>query len=754
MKLSLNFSLYKGTTKLKDWWKAVKSHFEAVQTAHNALEDEVAAEKTRLSTEITQRTNDVNELQGYIDSEIGQIRNDMEFKTMTYIGKYPYFGEDDTLGETFFYLKNEGPTTDRILVNDEIGYILSEPILAGDTRLCIVTKGCVTGADLEWGFIYVIPKSDHIGAETNERKSEDKKLSNRVDVLEGEVAGLTVKEVVMKSPMGCSEQLSSDYRSYNVDVNVDEYTISAYGKQYHSIGYTFPAEFRECSGYLYAVITILPDGEIDNEDGGIYNADDLNGITRQSDGSYKVMWLIGQGHHYYAPGPENEPAANYSFQQIENGTHITFYNEGDWHGKLEAEEAERITEDEVIKSELTSLSALVSTLSSLTTEHQIFVPCDGDHDELKLQAAIDSAPENSVIYPVGTCVITNDNIQMGVGGMADTYGAILNIKEKCTLDGRYCHSMTFVNSNPQTNQVIFLLQANTKMKNLDFSEDLNSTANPPVPSVIYNRSVCEISNCKFTDLTDTGASQNKIISITGSGNVFKDNTLSRLHFSAYPSSSSDRIAITADVTGNTFAEGYADSQNSSEMMSFTGLVSNNRFDNMELLGGAISFYGGIREGVHGNKFNRMPNAQFDFHCSVVANTFATCSAETERMSLIQLSGSASNQTLFTANTLSAIRATADNVSLISVTGEYCKVSDNIIVITQAVGETAGIDTIGKAQVHHNTVKLSAFAANSTTLDVFRGSDGAVITDNITDATSLGTFDDTCVVERNITAEVS
>lgn len=57
MKLNLNFSLYKGTTKLKDWWKAVKSHFEAVQIAHNALEDEVAAEKTRLGTEITQRTN-------------------------------------------------------------------------------------------------------------------------------------------------------------------------------------------------------------------------------------------------------------------------------------------------------------------------------------------------------------------------------------------------------------------------------------------------------------------------------------------------------------------------------------------------------------------------------------------------------------------------------------------------------------------------------------------------------------------------
>lgn len=540
------------------------------------------------------------------------------------------------------------------------------------------------------------------------------------------------------------------------------YTIFAYGTRCQSAGYSAPAAFTPSvsgdygisEGYVYAAVTFSPSGHISSEEAEISSAGNLTGITIQSDGDYKVMWLVGKGYYEIEGDPDDPnaaPSRHYNFTQTENRARITFYSENGLYRQLEAEATERTTADTALDGKI---KAVKDAVGLSTTNHEIHVQCDGDHDELKLQAAIDSVPENSVIYPVGTCVITNDNIQMGVGGMADTYGAILNIKEKCTLDGRYCSSMTFVNSNPQTNQVIFLLQANAKMKNLDFSEDLNSTANPPVPSVIYNMSVCEISNCKFTDLTDTGASQNKIISITGSGNVFKDNTLSRLYFSDYSSSSSARIAITADVTGNTFAEGYADSQNSSEMMSFTGLVSNNRFDNMKLLGGAISFYGGIREGVCGNKFKGMFNTRLDFRCSVTANTFAMCSIETEWMSLIQLSGSASNQTLFTANTLSAIRAAADNVSLISVTNEYCKVSDNILVITQAVGETAGIDTIGKAQVHHNTVKLSAFAANSTTLDVFRGSDGAVITDNITDAASLGTFDDTCVVERNITAEVS
>ncbi|MCI8404166.1 MAG: hypothetical protein HFE49_04610 [Clostridia bacterium] len=46
VKLNLDFSLYKGKTRLKHWWPKVKEHFTQVQTAHNALEDTVSAHKT------------------------------------------------------------------------------------------------------------------------------------------------------------------------------------------------------------------------------------------------------------------------------------------------------------------------------------------------------------------------------------------------------------------------------------------------------------------------------------------------------------------------------------------------------------------------------------------------------------------------------------------------------------------------------------------------------------------------------------
>lgn len=39
MKLNLDFALYKGKTRLRDWWKQVKAHFVEVQDAINELDD-------------------------------------------------------------------------------------------------------------------------------------------------------------------------------------------------------------------------------------------------------------------------------------------------------------------------------------------------------------------------------------------------------------------------------------------------------------------------------------------------------------------------------------------------------------------------------------------------------------------------------------------------------------------------------------------------------------------------------------------
>ena len=96
MKLNLDFSLYKGTTRLRVWWKEVKKHFEAVQKAHNDLEDTHAQDKKALTDadaaeksareaadrELGQRiTNEANARQN-ADNELGErITNETNART-------------------------------------------------------------------------------------------------------------------------------------------------------------------------------------------------------------------------------------------------------------------------------------------------------------------------------------------------------------------------------------------------------------------------------------------------------------------------------------------------------------------------------------------------------------------------------------------------------------------------------------------------------------------------------------------------
>lgn len=80
--LNLDFSLYKGNTLLKQWWKIVKSHFIEVQTAHNELEEALAAEErarkatdAALAQEETVRADSDKALQTKIETET-ERRND------------------------------------------------------------------------------------------------------------------------------------------------------------------------------------------------------------------------------------------------------------------------------------------------------------------------------------------------------------------------------------------------------------------------------------------------------------------------------------------------------------------------------------------------------------------------------------------------------------------------------------------------------------------------------------------------------
>ncbi|MBQ2664520.1 MAG: hypothetical protein IJG16_10305, partial [Clostridia bacterium] len=61
MKLNLDFALYKGKTRLREWWKVVKTHFIEVQDAINELDTDIsneAATRDRVDTAIMQNLTD------------------------------------------------------------------------------------------------------------------------------------------------------------------------------------------------------------------------------------------------------------------------------------------------------------------------------------------------------------------------------------------------------------------------------------------------------------------------------------------------------------------------------------------------------------------------------------------------------------------------------------------------------------------------------------------------------------------------
>ncbi len=77
MKLNLDFSSYKGATLLKDWWKRVKEHFEAVQEAVNAndaaITKEVSDRKSAVSGEASARQSADTALGQRIDGKADAV---------------------------------------------------------------------------------------------------------------------------------------------------------------------------------------------------------------------------------------------------------------------------------------------------------------------------------------------------------------------------------------------------------------------------------------------------------------------------------------------------------------------------------------------------------------------------------------------------------------------------------------------------------------------------------------------------------
>ena len=229
MKLNLNFDKYKGTTRLKQWWKEVKAHFTQVQEAHNALDTTVSTHKTAaiidhpdgsVTTEkIADKSITFRKLSLDILKEIAKIPEFLYYEAEpVYLS-----GCKESLGyelpadipvNVLFMLENDTDSSlSEFRAHDDYYTQLSCKIPSGETRICILLKRASGGAEPQNGYLFVLDDVDTqklISKETSERKNADTALGQRItaeaderlaadEALQGDVNTIRSDIVVMSN---------------------------------------------------------------------------------------------------------------------------------------------------------------------------------------------------------------------------------------------------------------------------------------------------------------------------------------------------------------------------------------------------------------------------------------------------------------------------------------------------------------------------------------------------------------------------
>ena len=349
-----------------------------------------------------------------------------------------------------------------------------------------------------------------------------------------------------------------------------------------------------------------------------------------------------------------------------------------------------------ITANTTKITEIDKTVTDIA-KHQIFVVCDGDHDELKLQAAISTAPYNSVIYPVGTkCVLTNENTIRGYGLPESSGRAIISLKGSMTLDGSMCDDFIFKNTNPAEKQHIFHISQSTTMKNVKFEEDIKTVTSDTInPIVLFAETESEIVSCSFVNIFSThqlGVSTFKLGKVLFFNNVING-------FEGAPGNVITReisIANYAKIIGNEFLDFTQNKQCLGYMLSASKIFfQDNYIENCE---NCIMSLGG---NIIGNVFSSIENCTINCGGEIIGNTFSSI-YQNEDTSFLTNSGR------LIGNQFTSIRITGEYVQFIDCSNSSI-ISDNYMSIASipATGSCSLISASGRTLILNNSFSTSS-----------------------------------------------
>lgn len=695
MKLNFNFD---GKTFLSKWWKIVRDNFTAIQTEHNTLSN-------KLDTEITQRTN----------ADVGLANQITAEKTARE-------SADSSLSSR---INNE--VTIRQAADNELQRNIDSEITERQT------------ADTNI--------SNSVKAEESARKSADKELKARIDeinantettILFGDKKQHTVKFVAPSKPtLYFDGQQEYDGESMTVDITLKD---------------AFYIDGKQIAGTFSELCINVP---ID----GIYivvRYDFIKNTCSISSNSTSVPSAISGNvwtftlYHIHEINLEmkidSESPTGERYEFVSATVDYVIENEnatGDSYFITNTYERVRTLADLATVNKNSFIDAVNENAKNITdiTKNQIFVMCDGDHDELKLQAAIDSAPYKSIIYPVGElCVITNANMKSGYGMTGTNNGVAIPLKGGMSLDGSMCDTIMFKNTNPAEKQYIFHLPDGAKMQNVKFTEDTDTvTADTVNPTVLSAQSSSQIISCTFYDIFSTH--QFGVSTFEMSNVLFLNNVIDT--FAGAPANNLTyeiKIAGNSFVMGNKFLNFTQKEQSLGYMLQASTVIFVNNY-----MSGFTNCSIDIDKKIVGNIFKTFTDCSIDIGGEISDNEFTTITQNTK--SPFIYAGIA----LISGNRISNIKINSAYIDVIEC-GNNAVICGNYIQIATgpASGQCNLISASSRTLIADNIFRTAASVTANADFSIIYSDGKTVVKNNVTNAVSIGTFGDTCVVDGNVT----
>lgn len=400
-----------------------------------------------------------------------------------------------------------------------------------------------------------------------------------------------------------------------------------------------------------------------------------------------------------------------------------------------------------ITANTTKITEIDKTVTDIT-KNQIFVVCDGDHDELKIQAALSRATRGTVVYIMGDCVLTNENTQdSGLVSGFGHYNAILNVGIRVTLDGTYCSSITFKNTNPAARQVIFFLGIMAKLKNINFQEDNTTCTQTSVnPMILFGNSNAIVDKCILGEAYDVNQKDTTMGNIIMcSGSKFTNNVIDGWCLKTKTNIGACMKFTKVFVDNNKFTNIWTtDNSDSGYLMSVSSSIFiNNVFEDNTIPQGEIYFSDNNSLCNH-NIFNSSDIGKITLAGNTANNVFI--SLDLNECIAVKLRSICNDNTFFGLKVKEGDCAFDLGVEA-TFANNYIKNLSITTADSTGTKEYVAFE-VDKAFCRDNVILLTTATNKLENLYVIEANASSVVTGNVTNATSIGRLDQNCIMGNN------